>query len=165
MSGLLVVVLGLWGGIRRGEQRRAARFHLGDVGNPWDMHRSGTSVSLTIPVEGFVEVARRVLAGAAGMADLGFEAVDDLQLALEIVLRSGVVVGESATITIADGPTGLTVRVGEVDATLARRRLRAEPGSRMALGDVLERIVDEVGVTRGSLPELVLHKTLSRRAA
>lgn len=99
------------------------------------------------------------------MADLGFEAVDDLQLALEVVLRSGVVVGESATITIADGPTGLTVRVGEVDATLARRRLCAEPGSRMALGDLLERIVDEVGVTRGSLPELVLHKTLSRRAA
>lgn len=129
------------------------------------MHRSGTSVSLTVPVEGFADVARRVLGGVAGMADLDFEAVDDLQLALEVVLRSRVVVGDTARITIAGNPTGLTVRVAEVDATSARRRLHAEPGSRLALGDVLERVVDGVDVTRGPLPELVLHKTLSRRAA
>ena len=49
------------------------------------MRRDGASFSLPFPADGFVDVARRVLGGAAGMADLGFEAVDDLQLALELV--------------------------------------------------------------------------------
>jgi hypothetical protein len=127
------------------------------------MLHEGASVSLTCPADGFVDVVRHVLGGAAGMTDLGFEAVDDLQLALELVLRSGVLVGDSATVTIAGDPTGLTVSVSEVDAALARKRLRERPGSPVTLGDVLERMVDGVNVTGAPLPEVVLHKSLSLR--
>jgi hypothetical protein len=123
---------------------------------------SGASVSLTIPAHGFVDVARRVLGGAAGATNLGFDAVDDVQLALELVLRSGVVMGDSATITIAPAPTGLTLTVREVDTKLAARRLCTTSASGLALGDALSRIVDDVSVTREPVPELVLHKTVSQ---
>jgi hypothetical protein len=88
--------------------------------------RDGPRLTLSVPVDGFGDVARCVLGGAAGMVDLGFEAIDDVQLALELVLRSGVVLGDSATIAIAGDPTGLVVGVSEVDATVARRLLCAK---------------------------------------
>ncbi len=46
------------------------------------------SVTITVPVDGYEKVVRLVSAGLASRLGFGFETVDDLQLAIELVLRS-----------------------------------------------------------------------------
>ena len=49
---------------------------------------SANAVSIRLPVDGFVNVARLVTAGVGSQLAFGFEAIDDLQLAIELALRS-----------------------------------------------------------------------------
>ena len=46
------------------------------------------AVSIALPVDGYVNVARLVTAGLGSQLEFGFEAIDDLQLAIELALRS-----------------------------------------------------------------------------
>ena len=49
---------------------------------------STNAVSIDLPVDGFVNVARLVTAGVGSQLEFGYEAIDDLQLAIELALRS-----------------------------------------------------------------------------
>ena len=111
---------------------------------------SGDAVVITLPVEGYENVARLVAGGLASRLEFGFETVDDLQLAIELVLRS-----------VPDrGALGHRVAPRRTGATWASRSdrsagltldqpLRALDGGGIALGASLERLVDTVELQRG----------------
>src|SRR5213596_244164 len=69
------------------------------------------AVSIALPVDGFVNVARLVTAGFGSQLEFGFEAIDDLQLAIELALRSVPVHDGYASVSLASDPQGLTVTV------------------------------------------------------
>lgn len=116
---------------------------------------------LSLPVDGFVDVARCVTAAVASDLDLGFEAVDDVELAVELVLRAGVVTSGSATITLEVDEERLTVAIGSPDGGIAEERLRTVVGDGIALGEALGRLVDEVKVVSEPAPALLLCKAFS----
>jgi len=76
-----------------------------------DEPTSRNAVSISLPVEGFVNVARLVTAGFGSQLDLGFEAIDDLQLAIELALRSVPARDGSATVALSSDESGLTAIV------------------------------------------------------
>jgi hypothetical protein len=69
------------------------------------------AVSITLPVDGFVHVARLVTAGFGSQLEFGFETIDDLQLAIELALRSVPASDGRATVALASEESGLTVTV------------------------------------------------------
>lgn len=101
------------------------------------MSDSAQTVQLTIPGERpFIGIARMFVGGLAARLDLGYETMDDLQLALESVLRKaelGATVTLEAQIdgeavTLLAGPFGsdpLEVPVGSGDALELERLLSA----------------------------------------
>jgi hypothetical protein len=122
------------------------------------------SVSLTIPVEGFENVARLVAAGLASRLAFGFETVDDLQLALELVLRSLPGRGGFATVSFVVDDGSLSIGVDPVDGLALEQPLRALDGAGIDLGSSLERLVDAVEIRDGEGTEggdlLLLRKRL-----
>ena len=68
-------------------------------------------MSITLPVDGFVHVARLVTAGFGSQLEFGFETIDDLQLAIELALRSVPASDGRATVALASDESGLTVTV------------------------------------------------------
>jgi hypothetical protein len=119
-------------------------------------------VTIELPTYDYVGVARLVAAGVATRLDLPFDAVDDLQLALETVLRSAFASEDRAVIGIASNGLTLSVSVGPVAPSVLKQRLH----DRDALGDMdvgamLGRLVDGVTVETEPLPSIVLHVDLA----
>ncbi len=126
---------------------------------------------LEIPCERrFVNVARLVIGGLATRIDLSFEALDDLQVALETVLAYEVGAGDEHTtlermsIEVAVLPKRLVLEVGP---------LRTAPSStHVSLGDeelevsqLLARLVDDASVLqRDQQPWVRLEKHTPVRA-
>lgn len=112
---------------------------------------------MSLPVEGFVNVARLVTAGFGSQLELGFEAIDDLQLAIELALRSVPAREGVATIALSSDDDGLTVIVsGSEGAPLDRRGPDSEDG--LDLLSCLGRLVDHVDFVDDGAPAVVLRK-------
>lgn len=99
--------------------------------------------TVELPSEVYVGVARLVTSGVASRFDLGYEDVDDLQLATETLLH--VAFGSSGAVTVAieSDDSALYVVVGPVAPNLLRRRL-LDGYESLELRVVLEQLVDGV---------------------
>jgi hypothetical protein len=130
-------------------------------GSPeWAVTGNDNSVTVVLPAEGFINVARLVASGFASQLALGFEAVDDLQLAVELVLRSVPAPGTHVTVALVSDADGLKIAFGPYEAQTAERHLRDTADEGMALENVLSRLVDSVDVVGVPEATLVLHKSL-----
>jgi hypothetical protein len=118
------------------------------------------SLSVVLPVEGFGNVARLVTAGFVSQLAFGFETIDDLQLAVELLLRSVPVQGTHATVALASGADGLTVTVGTFEAGAVGRQLNAIVRDGIDLRTYLGRLADSVEVVESGSPSVVLRKRL-----
>jgi hypothetical protein len=88
---------------------------------------SAEKVTLTLPGERrFIGIARMFVGGLAARLDLGYETMDDLQLALESVLQKAEL-GETVTLEASvDGGEAVSILVGP----LVRDPLKAVDGNR-----------------------------------
>jgi hypothetical protein len=74
------------------------------------------TVTLTLPGERpYIGIARMFVGGLAARLDLGYETMDDLQLALESVLRKADL-GETVTLEAQIEGEGVCILVGPFDA-------------------------------------------------
>ena len=123
--------------------------------------RAGTNVvSISLPVDGYVNVARLVTAGFGSQLEFGFEAIDDLQLAIELALRSVPARDGYATVALASDESGLTVTVsGSEGSPIDAQYPDADEG--LDLLSCLSRLVDSVDVVGGAAPAVVLRKNRS----
>ena len=118
------------------------------------------AVSIALPVDGYVNVARLVTAGLGSQLEFGFEAIDDLQLAIELALRSVPARDGYATVALVRDETGLTVTVsGSEGEQLDARFPDAREG--LDLLSCLGRLVDSVDLVAGAAPAVVLRKNRS----
>jgi hypothetical protein len=124
---------------------------------------SGDSIAITLPVEGFENVARLVTAGLGSRLEYGFETVDDLQLGIELVLRSLADRSSSVTIALMTDERDLTIEIGPVGELSLDQPLRALDGAGISLGSSLERLVDTVELRRDD-GTVVLRKRLPAAA-
>jgi hypothetical protein len=145
----------------------AARSHprFARPSGPAEVTTGENAVSLSIPATGFSEVARLVTAGFLSQLAFGFEAVDDLQLAIELALHAIPVEGAHATVGFASDAQGLTVTIGAFGARSLERHLREGVGEGPELERVLARLVDSVEVAADRPGTLVLRKRLEAAPA
>jgi hypothetical protein len=102
-------------------------------------------------------VVRLVLGGVADRLGLGFEELDDLQLAVERLLAEAVTQG-SVTITFELSPGRVRTRVGPLREAPIAEALQGPPPAPGELGlrRVLEAVVDSFGVEEATVGELVV---------
>ena len=119
---------------------------------------SPDSIELVTPLgRSWEPVVRLVLGGIADRLDLGFEELDDLQLAVERLLAEaggdGVV-----TITFELGAGGVRARVGPLrEGPIARAlQVSAPPPGELGLRRILETVVDAFGVEESDDGDLVV---------
>lgn len=126
---------------------------------------SGHSTTIALPSAEFAGVARLVVAGVATRLDVGFEAVDDLQLAVEMALRAVFGAGGQATIGVESDEGALYVTIGSAGAGALERRLR-EHGAEESidLRTVLGRLVDGVALRTEPSVAIELRVDLPSRA-
>ena len=119
---------------------------------------------LVIPAERYVGVARMVVAGVATRLDLPFEDVDDLQLALESVLRVVFDAADEATVRISIGEDAFVVAIEPAGGELLAHSLRDdELWQSMDLRTLLGRLVDRVAARPGPPPAIELWVALPTR--
>jgi hypothetical protein len=101
-------------------------------------------ISLTLPdSERYATVARILVGGLAARLDLTYEALDDVQLAVETVLgERRLVPGGEITVELAVADGALVVDIGPVDGDAVRESL-SEPDP-LGLRVVLSAVVDAV---------------------
>jgi hypothetical protein len=104
---------------------------------------SETLATVELPGEEYVGVARLVTSGVASRFDLGYEDVDDLQLATVTLLRVIFASSSAVTVAIESDDSALYVVVGPAAANLLRRRL-LDGYESLELRAVLEQLVDGV---------------------
>jgi hypothetical protein len=104
---------------------------------------SETLATVELPSDEYVGVARLVTSGAASRFGLGYEDVDDLQLATDTLLRVVFGSGSAVTVAIESDDSSLYVVVGPVAPDLLRRRL-LDGYESLELRAVLEQLVDGV---------------------
>jgi len=121
---------------------------------------SENKVSIAMPVDGYVNVARLVTAGIGSQLEFGFEAIDDLQLAIELALRSVPASDGYATVALTRDETGLTVTINGSEGEPLDPRF-PDAGEGLDLLSCLGRLVDSVDVVAGPAPAVVLRKNRS----
>jgi hypothetical protein len=121
---------------------------------------SDNAVSVVLPVEGFTNVARLVTGGFGAQLALGFDAIDDVQLAIEVVLRSLPLRGSHATLALASDSGNLTVTVGPFEEHAVEARLDDVFRDGLGLRSYLGRLVDSVEILEAAPPAVVLRKRL-----
>ncbi len=105
-------------------------------------------VSVTLPVERYMSVARLVTAGVASRLDLPFDTVDDLQLAVELLVAASFAQGQRATISFDGDASRLTISVSPLEArVLDATRAGFDSPAPVRLRDLLEKLVDSVGTS------------------
>jgi hypothetical protein len=102
-------------------------------------------------------VVRLVLGGVADRLDLGFEQLDDLQIAVERLLAEA---GSQESVRLAFelSDAGVRTRVGPLRETPIAKALQApepRPGE-LSLRRILETVVDAFGVEEAEAGELVV---------
>lgn len=131
---------------------------------PGAVPSSGVSeplASVTLPVERYMGVARLVTAGVGARLDLPFDAVDDLQLAVELVMGAAFSAGHQATVSFATDSSALTISISPLDpAVLETTRGGYGNDAPVRLRDLLERLVDSVETTAGPMPAVTMRKAL-----
>jgi hypothetical protein len=126
---------------------------------------SDDQVTLTLPVDGYAHVARLVIGGLASRLRFGFEAVDDLQLAVELVLLALPVRAGVVALALGDDGECLHLSIGPAEGlSLADRRWPVAAVG-IELGQSLRRLVDSVELIQGEGAVLVLTKALPVRVA
>ena len=118
------------------------------------------SVTITVPVDGYEKVVRLVSAGLASRLGFGFESVDDLQLAIELVLRSVPSRGGSATVRMTSDGRALSIAIAPVGSLTLEQTLQPLDGAGVGLGASLERLVDTVELRSGPESSVILVKSL-----
>ena len=105
-------------------------------------------IALETPIErGWEPVFRLVLGGVADRLDLGFEDLDDIQLAVERLLAEAGQVG-SVRLSFEVGKSSIRTRVGPLSESAVAEALRdgdAPPGQ-LTLRRILQTVVDSFGV-------------------
>jgi len=109
-------------------------------------------VTLEVPLdEAFVSVVRMIVSGVAERAELAFEDMDDLQLAVERLLAEARYEGR-ASLSFELGTGYVRTRIGplrERGLAEALQRLDRTPGQ-LTLAWVLDTVVDSYGVEESS---------------
>lgn len=108
--------------------------------------------TITLPRAELVGVARLVVGGAAARAHLGFEEVDDLQLAIETLVRAAFESAPEVVVRIESSADTLDVVVTPVPP----ERLAGRFDPTLELRTVLERLVDRVTTRTAPAPAIVL---------
>jgi hypothetical protein len=117
--------------------------------------------TVTLPGERYVGVARLVVAGVAARLDLRFEDVDDLQLALESVLRIVFDSSEQATVSVAVDDETVAVSIGPGGRELLEQPLADDaPRESIDLRTVLAQLVDRVTTRAEPSPAIELRVDL-----
>jgi hypothetical protein len=100
-------------------------------------------IELTIPRDGFEDVAQLVLAGVASRLNLTYEVIDDLGTALAALIERRGEVGD-LTVELEVGEDAVTAAIGPFRGDRLRAELeRREDG--VGLRRVLETVVDGFG--------------------
>ena len=115
-------------------------------------------IALETPIErGWEPVFRLVLGGVADRLDLGFEDLDDIQLAVERLLAEAGT-QESVKLAFEILPEGLRTRIGPLREHAIAEALQGpepRPGE-LTLRRILETVVDSFGVEEAEDGELVV---------
>ena len=102
---------------------------------------TGDMITLTIPREQpFHEVAHLVLGGVAARLNLTFESIDDLETALEALLKRASDDGE-VTVELRLDERAIVTRVGPFATDALRDELDRDDGS-VSLRRILDTVVD-----------------------
>ena len=118
-------------------------------------------MSVTVPVERYMGVARLVTAGVGSRLDLSFETVDDLQLAVELVAAAAFAQGRQTTVSFANDGSHLSISISPLEAAvLETTRAGFDSETPVRLRDLLEKLVDSVGTSLEPAPAIVLQKAL-----
>ena len=123
-------------------------------------------ISLNTPTgRGWEPVFRLVLGGIADRLDLGFEDLDDIQLALEQLMAEA---GAQQNVSIAFEvlPNGIRARIGPLREKAIAEALQGpepQPGE-LTLRRILETVVDSFGVevADGDAITVILNKRVKR---
>jgi hypothetical protein len=121
------------------------------------------AVSLAVPAGRYADVVRLVVGGFVSRL-LGYEAVDDMQLALEAVVRSMPVEGTHIRVSLANDGEWLTVAVVGFQRGAIESRLRRVVNDDIELGVLVERLVDTMEVVDGEPASIVMRKQLGEPA-
>lgn len=125
-------------------------------------------ISLEAPLDGaFKPVVRLIVGGVAERADFGFEAMDDLQLAVERLLAEAGADGEVRLSFELKGD-GIRTRIGPLHERGIAEALQdpdGEPGT-LPLGRILSTVVDSYGVEQAAEGQIVVRlEKLVRRGS
>jgi hypothetical protein len=115
-------------------------------------------IELVAPVaRAFDPVVRLVLGGIADRIDLGFEELDDLQLAVER-LRAEAGAQETLEISFEITEQSIRTRIGPLAERAIAEELQGPPPSpgELTLGRILQTVVDSYGVEVAEDGELVV---------
>ena len=106
-------------------------------------------IELTAPLHGdFVPVARLIVGGIAAAAEMGFDEMDDLQLAIER-LQAEAGRQERLTLCFWLSPGRVRVRIGPLRESGMADALQREPvPGDLTLRRVLDTVVDSYGVEK-----------------
>jgi hypothetical protein len=123
-------------------------------------------VVVVLPVDGFTSVARLVTGGLASRLGFGFETIDDLQLAVELILRALPDRRGSVELSLSEDGSSLRLAIQPVGDLSLAAPLQPLDGVGVELGQSLERLADSVELTaNGEQASLVLTKALPARVA
>ncbi len=121
-------------------------------------------VTIVLPREGYERVARLVAAGVVSRLGLGYETVDDVQLAIELVLHALSPENETITLRLASDNGELAIEIGGVGELSLEQPLQPLDGAGVELGASLRRLVDSVELRKSPEAVVVLTKTLPSSA-
>ena len=118
-------------------------------------------VSVTLPVERYMGVARLVTAGVGSRLDLPFDVVDDLQLAVELVVAASFAQGRQATVAFTRDGSNLTISISPLEGrVLDGTRAGFDSSAPVRLRDLLEKLVDSIDTSDNPEPAITLRKAL-----
>ena len=117
-------------------------------------------VTIVLPREGFEKTARLVAAGVVSRLGFGYESVDDVQLAIELVLHAIPGKSEAVTVRLASDGGELTIEIGGIGELSLEQPLQPLDGAGVRLGASLARLVDSVELRNDPEAAVVLAKTL-----
>jgi hypothetical protein len=123
------------------------------------------TITIVLPREGYEKVARLVAAGVVSRLGFGYETVDDVQLAIELVVHAATGEHEAMTLRLASEGGELTIEIGGVGELSLEQPLHPLDGAGVELGASLARLVDNVELRMDPEPSVVLTKTLPSLAA
>jgi hypothetical protein len=121
------------------------------------------AVSFAVPASNYADVVRLVVGGFASRL-LGFEGIDDVQLALEAAVRSIPIEGTHVRISLSSDEEWLTLSVAGFEAGSVEGRLSRVVNDDIELGALLRRLVETVEIVGGPPESLVMRKRLAEAA-